>query len=148
MNTPGELTVLREFENPAESLKRRHIEDTRTVWKMTPRIQISFELPERKNVAQWLQTASAWSSQTQYALWIADRVYYAVQHLSESVEIDHDIRSGIPVLRGTRVPLSRIIAEVAEGESITEIAEDLELDVEVIRRFFEGFSVFMDRPFK
>jgi uncharacterized protein (DUF433 family) len=83
-----------------------------------------------------------------YQSWLADRVNYATLLLCDSVEIDPDIRSGVPVLRGTRVPLSQALAEIAEGSSIAEIADDLEIDECTIRGFIEGFSVWMDRPFK
>ncbi len=72
---------------------------------------------------------------------------HAVLLLSDSIELHADIRSGVPVLRGTRVPLSQVLAEIGDGASIVEIADDLEIDENTIREFIQGFSILVDRPF-
>jgi len=66
---------------------------------------------------------------------------------SDSVVIDADVRSGVPVLRGTRVPLSLIVSEIADGGNIMEISEDVDIDVATVRRFFDDLSVALDHSF-
>ena len=53
--------------------------------------------------------------------------------MNERIEINPKIRHGQPVIRGTRVPVTRILAEVAEGTSFVEIAEQYDVTQEDIR---------------
>lgn len=76
---------------------------------------------------------------------IAEQVESEIRKLSVSVEIHPEIRGGIPVLRGTRMPISRILAEIAENSRISEIAEDYELDNKRIADFVEGLAILFDR---
>ena len=47
----------------------------------------------------------------------------------ESVVINKSIRSGQPVVKGTRFPVARVLTELAAGGNIDELAEDYNLDV-------------------
>ncbi|MDM8549965.1 DUF433 domain-containing protein [Desulfobacterales bacterium HSG2] len=76
---------------------------------------------------------------------LAERLTYALKKMSDSVEINSEIRGGIPVLKGSRMPVSRIIAELGENATISEIAEDYELDVRQVRNFIDGLAVLLDR---
>ena len=120
----------------------------RSSWKTRPRSEVPVQRLGRKGFGRGEVNGLQSRRQAEYQFWLADRVNYATLLLCDSVEIDPDIRSGIPVLRGTRVPLSQALAEIADGSSIVEIADDLEIDERTIRGFIEGFSVWMDRPFK
>lgn len=44
------------------------------------------------------------------------------------------------------MPVSRILAEMAEDAKISEIAEDYELDNKRITDFVEGLSILFDHP--
>jgi len=44
--------------------------------------------------------------------------------LSSGIEADPAIRSGKPVIRGTRVPAETVVARVASGMAIREIAAE------------------------
>jgi uncharacterized protein (DUF433 family) len=79
--------------------------------------------------------------------WIAVRLHFAAMILRDSVEIDPAIRGGVPVLKGTRIPVSQILAEIAEDFSISEIADDFNLDFDILVNLFEGMSIHLDRPF-
>ena len=46
------------------------------------------------------------------------------------VEIDPEIQSGAPVLRGTRMPVSAIVDNADYGESAAHIAELFEIPLE------------------
>jgi uncharacterized protein (DUF433 family) len=80
-------------------------------------------------------------------LGISDRITYAVSLLTSYITIDTEVRGGVPVLAGTRIPVSRLFAEVADGQSIEEIADDKEIEIEAIRQVFKGFAAYMARPF-
>lgn len=56
-----------------------------------------------------------------------------VQTLKDLVDVDDDVMGGQPCLRGTRVPISTILGEIADGQTVDEIAEDRDLDVEDLK---------------
>jgi uncharacterized protein (DUF433 family) len=60
--------------------------------------------------------------------------------------MDPGIRGGVPVLAGTRFPVPQVLAEIAGGSSVTEVAEDFDLDEDLIVRFLEGMAALLDRP--
>jgi uncharacterized protein (DUF433 family) len=53
--------------------------------------------------------------------------------MHERIEIDPDIQHGKPVIKGTRVPVTRILAEVAAGTSFAEIQKEFGVSSEDIR---------------
>lgn len=44
--------------------------------------------------------------------------------LSLGITVDPSVRFGKPVIKGTRVPVDTIVAHVASGMSIKEVAEE------------------------
>ncbi len=52
--------------------------------------------------------------------------------MNERIVIDPEIRHGKPVIRGTRVPVARILAELAGGMSREEIAREYEIGAQDI----------------
>lgn len=77
---------------------------------------------------------------------LLERIAFGLSLLRESVTVDPEVRGGVPVLKDTRFPLSRILAELAAGASITQLAEDYEIDEKTIRSFLEGLAIHLDRP--
>ena len=124
----------------------RAINQPRSSWTMRPRSSIPLEVPPRKALTTWTGGTPITAHYVHYQMWIADRMNYAISLLSSSVEVDSDIRSGIPVFRGTRVPVSQVLAEIADGSTVDEIADDLDIDADAIRGFIECISVVVDRP--
>jgi uncharacterized protein (DUF433 family) len=53
--------------------------------------------------------------------------------MNDRIEIDPEIRHGQPVIKGTRVPVTRVLAEVADGTSFEEIQQQYDIAVEDIR---------------
>jgi uncharacterized protein (DUF433 family) len=78
--------------------------------------------------------------------WIAERLQYSLVLLKDWIEVDPLKRSGVPVLRGTRFTVSQMLAELADGRSSVELAEDFDLDIVVIQNVLHGFSIYLDRP--
>ncbi len=78
--------------------------------------------------------------------WLAFRLRYAISTMGECVLIDPDIRGGVPVFVGTRMPVSRVVAEIASCKCITTIANNLEIDASTVRGFFECLAIHLDRP--
>jgi uncharacterized protein (DUF433 family) len=111
----------------------------------------SVAAPQQRTWA-WEQTASAvdWVPKNRaYQLdeWISERLRIAAMMLRDSVTIDTQVRGGVPVLRGTRVPIAQILAEVADDAKVSEIAENLDIDPDLIVAILEGLAIHLDRPF-
>ena len=77
--------------------------------------------------------------------WVFQRVRYATLILRECVEVDPDKRDGIPVLRGTRFTLAQMLAQLAEGRSLPEIAKAFRLDENLMRQVLESLAICLDR---
>ena len=80
--------------------------------------------------------------------WLADRARYAISMLRDCTEVNPRKCGGVPVLKGTRFSLAQILAEIAEGKSVSELAEDFELQPALIKEFLEGMAIALDRPFQ
>jgi uncharacterized protein (DUF433 family) len=73
----------------------------------------------------------------------------SVRHLLAQIpeaETSPELRSGVPVLRGTRFPLSRVLAELADDSRISDLARDYDLEVSTLKGFLEGLARMFDRP--
>jgi uncharacterized protein (DUF433 family) len=60
------------------------------------------------------------------------------------VEVDPEIQSGAPVLRGTRLPVSAIVDNAEYGLSVAEISEQFEVaqaQVEAILAYAKGHRI-------
>ena len=76
------------------------------------------------------------------------RLEYAARILEDSIEISNETRGGVPVVRGTRVPVSRVLAELADNVRIEEFGDDYEIDVAKLKELLQGLSVYLDRPLR
>lgn len=77
---------------------------------------------------------------------LAKRLAYAIKLIGDSVEIDPDVRGGLPVVRGSRITVSRIFAEIADNQRLSDIADNLDIDRETLRKIVDGISIHLDRP--
>jgi uncharacterized protein (DUF433 family) len=57
--------------------------------------------------------------------------------MNERVVIDSKIQHGKPVIRGTRVPITRVLGGLAGGMSFEEISREYDITVEDIRAAIE-----------
>jgi uncharacterized protein (DUF433 family) len=78
--------------------------------------------------------------------WLTQRLLAAAQGLSSLVTLDPGIRGGVPVLRGTRFPLARLLAEIADGRSLNEIAEDHELPLDAVTELLSALASSLEGP--
>jgi uncharacterized protein (DUF433 family) len=78
---------------------------------------------------------------------LAFRIFTSMQMMHESVEIDPTKRGGVPVIRGTRFPVSRFLADLAEHGAVKEIADDYDISVIPMKEFLVSLSIQLDRPF-
>ena len=56
--------------------------------------------------------------------WLTQRAQYAKRELNDCVEWNADKLGGAPVLKGTRISVGQVLAELGEGQSAEEVATD------------------------
>lgn len=78
--------------------------------------------------------------------WLADRLRVGMRLLEDSIEFDPDKCGGIPLLRGTRVSIAQVFGEIADDVSLSELADDLDLDRVALEQVFRAFSIYLERP--
>ena len=78
--------------------------------------------------------------------WLMQRVEFASSELNDCVEHNPRKLNGVPVVKGSRISVAQIFAEMAEGLSADEVAEDFALDPALVKRLVSGLSVCLDRP--
>ncbi len=57
-----------------------------------------------------------------------------------AIERDPMKRGGKPVLRGTRVTVGQILAELADGQSLNDLCDDMDLDLEWCKKLLNELS--------
>ncbi len=57
-----------------------------------------------------------------------------------TVEMDPQRLGGKPVLRGTRFPAAQVLSQIADGDSVESLAEDLDLDKKLIADFLHALA--------
>jgi len=62
------------------------------------------------------------------------------------LEINPKRHGGVPVLRGTRFTAAQILAELAENESVSTIADNYDLEPQHINEMLNGLSLILMRP--
>jgi len=78
--------------------------------------------------------------------WLAFRASHAARMLRDCVEISPRKCHGVPVFKGTRFTVARFLAELADGRSLTGLANDFDLDATTLEQFLRGLSICLDRP--
>jgi uncharacterized protein (DUF433 family) len=79
--------------------------------------------------------------------WYIECTLAGIETLSESVEVDPQRRSGLPVLWGTGFTVSQALAELAESAGVVEVAGNFDLDQGTIRNMLNGLSLMFQRPY-
>ena len=75
-----------------------------------------------------------------------NRLRLAGDALRDCVEINPHKLGGIPVLRGTRFPVSQLLSHLADGDSVADVAENFDLDQEQLTTLLHVLSAYLDRP--
>ena len=74
-----------------------------------------------------------------------ERTRQAALQLDEGVESNREKLGGVPVLKGTRISVAQILAEIGEGQSIQAVADDFDLDAEMVKKLGTGLAICLDR---
>lgn len=65
--------------------------------------------------------------------------------MSNRIVIDPEIQHGKPVIRGTRVPVVRIIGGLAGGMTVDEISKEYDISAEDVRAALEYASQLIEQ---
>ena len=77
---------------------------------------------------------------------LADRLKSAIATLNAYVDVDPEIRGGVPVIRDTRIPLGLIFAEVRDSDYLKELADEFDLDHSELKNIFDGLASLLTTP--
>lgn len=148
LNPPGHELVLEE--ETRAGLDIRLDEDTRDdfdTWLCLahPAASAAKSRLHRDNWVRYegLAGLGGWSTAAE---WYVECQIHAFVTITDVVEVDPHRRGGVPVLRGTNFTVAQIFAELAETNGVDEIADNFDLDVDMIRDVLNGFSLAMQRP--
>jgi uncharacterized protein (DUF433 family) len=78
--------------------------------------------------------------------WFVEKLIRGLYLVHTSVDVDKDIRSGVPVIKDTRFPVARLLAELANGLTINAIADDYDLNVDTLASLLDGMASCLNRP--
>ena len=67
---------------------------------------------------------------------------------SNIISIDENIRGGLPCLRNTRISVSQILCELSSGESIKDIADDMDLNINELETLMIYIGCYIDENIK
>lgn len=60
---------------------------------------------------------------------------------SNYIEVDPNRVHGIPIIKGTRFTVAQFLAELADGNSISNLAETFDFDEEILANVLQDLSV-------
>lgn len=80
--------------------------------------------------------------------WLQRRLLEASRSLADNVEINSNKFGGTPVVRDTRFKIAQLLATLAEGEDVRELADDMDLDEHRLRDILRNLSTMLDQPVK
>jgi uncharacterized protein (DUF433 family) len=78
--------------------------------------------------------------------WLVERTQWASRELADCIEINPAKCGGVPVLKGSRISVAQILAELGEGQRVDDVAADFDLEVETLRQLVKGLAIYLDQP--
>jgi len=134
-----------DFQFPAKIRKREIAPMPRLVPE--PLIERA-RVPERKERRDWLVQTDfrpiRWLSGEEQ---IGEQLRQASLALRTCVEISVKKLGGVPVLKGTRFSVAQVLSQIADGDSVQELAENFELDRQQVSTLLHALAAYLDRPF-
>jgi uncharacterized protein (DUF433 family) len=93
----------------------------------------------------WMMDSPVRKDEEEY--WLLARSLVAKSMVRECIAIDPKIRGGVPVLRGTRISVSQIFAELSGADCVVELADEYDIDPSLIRKLLEGMAIQLDQSY-
>ncbi|MGA2700718.1 MAG: DUF433 domain-containing protein [Isosphaeraceae bacterium] len=119
-----------------EAYKRNAATSTQMVAGGKQFREYSRVLPDFHRKGRWLSNEE----------WLGYRARHAIIMLRTCTETNPKKCGGVPVLRGTRFTLAQVLAELADGRDVRGIADDFDLQIELLKDFLQGLAIYLDRP--
>ena len=133
--------VIRDFNESLLDERQTHEIDTPP--EMTCDVdQYSLERTDWVKSGHFLRTNPSWKFEDIVLV----RLESALVMLSTCIDVDPEVRGGIPVLKDTRFPVARLLAEIGSGMTIQNVADEYDLDLNTIKVIFDGMAAYFDRP--
>jgi len=79
--------------------------------------------------------------------WYIECEVNGLRMLEQTVDVNPQVRGGVPVLRGTGFTVAQTLAELADGPAVDDLARRFNLASENIRDMLNGLSLMLQRPF-
>jgi uncharacterized protein (DUF433 family) len=136
---PDDLSVTEEVSKLADQMR---LDTPLTEWRALSRIE-----KEYMSYGRHERELSYSGSATSADIVMSMRLTHAAYILKEVVEINPDKAHGVPVLAGTRFKIARILAELADGMTVSKISREFDLDKAKIEKLLHGIAIKLDRPF-
>jgi uncharacterized protein (DUF433 family) len=78
--------------------------------------------------------------------WDRERITLAAQLYWENVDVDKEVRGGIPVVKNSRISVGQIFAGLATDQRLSEVADEWDLDPSVLIGIVDAVAIFFDLP--
>jgi uncharacterized protein (DUF433 family) len=115
-------------------------------WSRTMSIR-QIVTPSASSTANWAKEIVHSSSQSSRRMveWSVECAAVGSVMMHDCVTADPDIRGGRLVLLGTGFTIAQTLAELASSNGVEEVADEFDLDPEIIRKFLSGMSLLFER---
>jgi uncharacterized protein (DUF433 family) len=106
------------------------------------------QMPARKN----RDRTSPSAMEARRARWlereelINRRLRQAALAVRGCVEIDPKKLGGVPTLKGVRFSVGQVLSQLADGDSIGDLAENFDLDIHDVATLLHALAAYIDRP--
>lgn len=112
------------------------------------RVARSRKLVYRRKLGLPKNQAESWEAMThQHSPALEKRLAWTIRVIDDLAETSRTKCGGVPVLKGTTLPVSQVIDALAQGKSVASIAKIASLDKTRITEFLRTLAVFLDAPF-
>ncbi len=75
-----------------------------------------------------------------------ERKILAAQLYWDNVDVDKEVRGGIPVVKNTRISVGQVFAGLASDQRLSEVAEDWDLEFSMLTNIVDAIAIFFDLP--
>ena len=74
------------------------------------------------------------------------KVEVGLGKLQACVDVDKEVRGGVPVIKDTRIPVSLVLAEVRDSDFLSRLARQFKLEPELLQDLFDQLASAFDSP--
>lgn len=128
---------------PDKDLAISDLEDSYNSLLPGPLNAVDFQRPIERHTYSRRPYHYRWAAAEWY--WLC--ALHGSERLSACVDIDPNIRGGVPVLKGTRFTVSEALAEIADSEAVEDISRNFDLELSSLKELLNGLSLLLNQPY-